>query len=203
MTITLYEVPVSANARKVRLIAAELGLPLHRVTLDFRRGDFRAPEFLAKNPNGKIPVIEEDGFVLWESTAILRYLAAKKPERGLLPDEPREAARLDQWLFWWVAHPEPALDHLAVERRLKPYLGQPGHDPSILADAGAALGRFLPVLDGQLAGNAYILGKLSLVDFVAAPRLEMAPLIALDLAPYANIRAWLERLQAKAYWKDA
>ena len=204
MTIKLYGFGNSPNVRKVSLLAAALDIPLAHVTLDFAKGEFRSPDYLAKNPNGKVPTIDDDGFVLWESAAILKYLAAKRPERGLVPSDLFEQAHLDQWLFWWSAHPEPALDRLVYERRVKPlFLGLPDADPSIVAEAEAALGRFLPVLDGQLAGKEHILGKLSVVDFAVGPRLDGAAALQVDLGRYPNVTAWLERMRAKPYWKEA
>jgi glutathione S-transferase len=203
MAIKLYDGQRSPHARKVRLLAAELGIALERVALDFQKGELRAPEYLAKNPNGRIPTLEEDGFVLWESAAILKYLAAKRPERGFVPADPAERARVDQWLFWWTADPEAAFSRLIWERRVKPFLGKGGNDPNIIADAQASLDRFLPVLDRQLAGKDYVLGKLSIVDFSMAPVLDIMSFVDVDLKPYANITAWLERLRAKPYWKDA
>lgn len=203
MTIKLYGFAGSPNVRKVSLLAAALDIPLTHMPLDFSKRDFRLPDYLAKNPNGKVPTIDDDGFVLWESAAILRYLAAKRPERGLVPSSPLEQAQVDQWLFWWTAHLEPALDRLVYERRVKPFLGRPGIDASIVAEAEATLERFLPILDGQLAGKEHILGKLSVVDFAVSPRLDGVPaLLQVDLSPYPNLTAWLERMQAKPYWKD-
>ena len=204
MTIKLYGFGGSPNVRKVSLLAAALDIPLTHVTLDFTKGEFRSPEYLAMNPNGKVPTVDDDGFVLWESGAILRYLAAKRPERGLVPSDPFEQAHLDQWLFWWSAHLEPALDRLVYERRVKPlFLGLPDIDPSIVAEAEAVLERFLPVLDGQLAGKEYVLGKLSIVDFAASPRLDGAATLEVDLSRYHNITAWLEGMRAKSYWEGA
>jgi glutathione S-transferase len=203
MPIKLYDGQRSPHARKVRLLAAELGIALDRIALDFQKGDLRAPEYLAKNPNGRIPTIEDHGFVLWESAAILKYLAAKRPERGFAPADPAAQAQIDQWLFWWTADPEAAFSRLIWERRVKPFLGKGGNDPNIIADAQASLDRFLPVLDRQLAGKDYVLGKLSIVDFSMAPVLDIMPFVGVDLAAYANITAWLERLRARPYWKDA
>ncbi|HWN68598.1 MAG TPA: glutathione S-transferase family protein [Haliangium sp.] len=202
MPIKLYENPMSANARKVRLLAAELGIPLERVTLDFRTGDFRSPEYLARNPNGKVPTLDHDGFVLWESGAILKYLAAQRPERGLVPSDPREQAITDQWLLWFTAHLEPAINQILQERRIKPFRGQPGNDPTLIGEAQSALDRFLPILDRQLAGKEYIVGKLGIVDFVVAPVLDMAPALQIDVDRYANLTAWLARMQGRSYWKD-
>jgi len=203
MPIKLYDGQRSPHARKVRLLAAELGIALDKVALDFQKGELRSPEYLAKNPNGRIPTIEDDGFVLWESPAILKYLAAKRPERGLAPADAAAQAQIDQWLFWWTADPEAAFSRLIWERRVKPFLGKGGNDPAIIADAQASLDRFLPVLDRQLAGKDYVLGTLSIVDFAIAPVLDIMSFVNVDLGPYANIAAWLERLRARPYWKDA
>src|SRR6202030_1717242 len=153
MPIKLYDGQRSPHARKVRLLAAELGIALDKVALDFQKGELRSPEYLAKNPNGRIPTIEDDGFVLWESSAILKYLAAKRPERGLAPADAAAQAQIDQWLFWWTADPEAAFSRLIWERRVKPFLGKGGNDPAIIADAQATLHRFLAVLDPPLAGT--------------------------------------------------
>lgn len=205
MTITLYEVRESPHSRKVRLLAAELGIPLHTVACDPRIGETRSAAFLAKNPNGKVPTLEEDGFVLWESPAILRYLAAKHPESGLGGKDAKTEALIDQWLFWWVSGPEAAIDSLAWELIIKPMvLKQPGNDPGIMADARARIDRYLPVLDKQLEGRDHIVGPLSVADFAIGPRFDRAPdLLKFDISPYENIGAWLKRLRAKPYWQDA
>jgi glutathione S-transferase len=205
MTITLYELQPSPHARKVRLLAAELGIRLEKVPVDPRIGETRSAEYLAKNPNGRIPTLEEDGFVLWESPAILKYLAAKRPDRALGGADAKTAALIDQWICWWVGGPESAMDAIAWEIIIKPkVLNQPGNDPGILADARARLNRFLPVLDRQLEGRDYILGSLTVVDFLIGPRLDTGPAaLNFDIGSYANINAWLGRLRAKPYWREA
>jgi glutathione S-transferase len=205
MAITLYDMQESPHARKVRLLAAELGISLNCVACDPRIGETRTSDFLAKNPNGRVPTLEEDGYVLWESPAILKYLAAKRPERGLAGADAKAQGLVDQWLFWWVGGGEAAIDALAWEHFIKPkVLNQPGNDPSIIADAHARLQRFLPVLDRQLESNDHIIGPLSIADFAIGPRFDRAPdLFKIDMAPYRNIAAWRRRLHAKPYWQTA
>jgi glutathione S-transferase len=205
MTITLYDMPESPHARKVRLLAAELGIPLNCVRRDPRIGETRSPDYLAKNPNGKVPTLVEDDFVLWESPAILKYLAAKHPERKLAGADAEQAAQIDQWLFWWGCGPEAAIDALVWELLIKPkVLKQPGNDPGIIADAHTRINRFLPVLDKQLAGREFIVGPLSIADFAIGPRFDRAPeVLKFDVAPYTNIGAWMMRLRAKPYWGTA
>jgi glutathione S-transferase len=202
MPIKLYDSKVSPYARKVRLVAAELDIPLEKISLDFQKGDPQKPEYLALNPNGKVPTIDDDGFVLWESSAILKYLASKKA--GLLPSDARGAAQADQWMFWWANHAEPAIDLLIYELALKPFYGKPGNDASIIQEARDRLQHYLPVLDKQLEGREFVLGKLSIVDFAIAPTLELSQRrMNVDLGKYPGITAWLARLQTKPYWKTA
>lgn len=204
MAITLYDLEPSPHARKVRLLAAELGIPLNKVARDPRIGETRKGEFLAMNPNGRIPTLEEDGFVLWESPAILKYLAGKHPERGLAGTDAKSQALIDQWMCWWIGGAEAAIETLNWERIIKPFvLKQPGNDASIVADAQARLKRFLPVLDRQLDGRDFVVGPLSVADFLIAPRLDTPPaMLGFDTSGHANIEAWLARLRAKPYWQQ-
>jgi glutathione S-transferase len=199
----LYDGMMSWNGRKVRVLAAELGLPLERVVLDFRKGEYKTPEYLAKNPNGKVPMLEDDGFHLWESNAILLYLAGRVPERNMLGRDAHERARVDQWLFWYTAHIDPMLDILLRERRIKAFIGQQGNDPSLIAEAESQLARFLKVLDEQLAKNEWVVGPLTVVDFAMGAQLDMAGLVEVDTKTYENITTWLKRLQSKPYWATA
>jgi glutathione S-transferase len=205
MAITLYEAHESPHARKVRLLAAELGIPLQTQERDPRKGETRSADYLAKNPNGKVPTLEENGFCLWESPAILKYLAAKNPERGLGGSDAKQAALIDQWLFWWGCGLEAAINALAWELIIKPkVLNQPSNDPGGIADAHNQINRFLPVLDRQLEGRDYIVGPLSIADFAIGPRLDRSPaLLNFDIAQYKNIAPWLARLRAKPYWGTA
>lgn len=200
MSFVLYDAPRSNNCRKVRLLAAELGIPLELQRLDFTKGEQRSPEYLAKNPNGKIPTLDHEGFRLWESGAILRYLAALHPGHTLVPADAAGRALLDQWMFWWTTHIEDTLLTLIWERRVKAFFNQGDPDPSILGMCERQLKRFLPVLERQLEGKDHIIGDLSLADFFIAPSYEVAPALGVDTAPYVNLAAWLTRLQARPYW---
>ena len=88
----LYHNPLSANCRRVTMTAAYLGLPLEEKTIDFTKGDHKTPEYLAMNANGMIPTLTDGDFKLWESRAIIQYLATKKPEREMLGKNAREQA---------------------------------------------------------------------------------------------------------------
>jgi glutathione S-transferase len=103
----LHVAPPSPRAFKVIALANYLRLEYELQPVDLIKGDQMRPQFAALNPNKKMPVLEDDGFVLWESNAITQYLASKKPAAGLLPEDPRRRAEVNRWQFWEVAHWDP------------------------------------------------------------------------------------------------
>lgn len=197
----LHDVGFSSNCKKVRVTAAELELPLELVPVEARVGGVADPGYRAKNPMGKVPTLDDDGFFLFESTAICEYLASKRPERGLAPTDPRGRADLWRWLAWFSAHIQPWLSTVALERFIKPRMaGQPG-DEHVAGYAERELKRFVPVLEAHLAGREYVLDRFSIADICLGCGLEVGPNVGFDLTPYPAIRGWLQRLQAREAWK--
>ena len=131
--------------------------------------------------------------MLWELPAILKYLAAKHPERKLAAPTPKQAARSISGCSGGAAVRKPPSTPSSGSCSIKPkVLNQPGNDPGIIADAHTRIDRFLPVLDKQLDGRDYIVGPLSIADFAIGPRFDRAPeLLNFDIAPYTNIGAWM------------
>jgi glutathione S-transferase len=197
----LYEFPLSPNARKVRSVALELDIPLTQVAVDIFKGEQKTPEYLAKNPNGKVPLLEDEGLFLWESNAIVCYLASKRPERGLLPAEPRARAEVDRWLFWQTAHFGPAVGKIAFERIVKQLqkLGPP--DPQVLEAAMPELNRLLGILDRHLATREYVAGPLSIADFALAAFLSLREPAGIDISGFPSLAAWLGRVESRESWK--
>ncbi|HKC15246.1 MAG TPA: glutathione S-transferase family protein [Steroidobacteraceae bacterium] len=190
---TLYDYLDSGNGYKIRLLLAQLQLPYRYVELDILRGETRTPEFLAKNPNGRIPTLElEDGQYLAESDAILCYLAAGT---AFLPAERLAHARVLQWLFFeqyshepYVATPRFIVRHLAADHPLHAEL------PKRLERGRAALA----VMEGHLATHGYFVGeRYSIADIALYAYTHVAEDGGLELAPYPGIRAWLARVAAQ------
>lgn len=127
----LYNANLSLNALRVRAVASELGIDLEIVEVDIRKGDTRTEDFLAKNPNAKVPVLEDGDFVLWETRAICGYLAALKPKAGLYPADLKARAIVDQWAWWQAAHLGPAMQKLSFEVFLKEKFGMGDPDPAV------------------------------------------------------------------------
>lgn len=199
----LYFHPLSGNSRRVLLVAAHLDIALEQVVVDLTKGEQRGAEHLTRNANGKVPVLADEGLWLWESRAIMQYLADRTPGQTLWPSEPRERADVSRWLFWCAAHMAPACTVLVAERFVKKLAGRGGPDPVEEARGEALFAQAATVLDAHLAGRAWVAnGRLSLADFSLAAGFALAKPARLPLDPYPNIRAWLERVQALPAWKE-
>lgn len=198
----LYDFAFSPNCRKVRAVAYELGLALESVHVDLVKGESRIPNFLRLNPNGRVPVLVDGDFVLWESTAILRYLASKR-EGALVPTTAREQAEVDRWLAWQLAHLGPAMSKVAFERVVKKLTGQGTPDEAAIAAGSADFAKLTAVLDAALEGRDYLAGTLSLADFALAAHYSLASTCGLVLAPYPRVQTWLTRMLDRDSMKQA
>jgi glutathione S-transferase len=200
--LKLYFHPMSGNSRRVLLVAAHLGLPLERVLVDLTQGEQRSPPHLQRNPNGRVPVLEADGLVLWESRAIMQYLAETTPGQTLLPTDARGRAEVSRWLFWCAAHMAPANALLVRERFVKALSGQAA-DPVLEKQGEELFRQSAPILDAQLSGKTWILhDSLTLADFSLAAGFALAGPARLPIADYPNLRAWLGRVQELDAWQQ-
>ncbi|MCC6748902.1 MAG: glutathione S-transferase family protein [Deltaproteobacteria bacterium] len=202
MALRLYYNSASQHSRRDQVAVIELGLDVELKPVDFMKGEHKAPDFLAHNPNGKVPLLEHDGLWLWESNAIMAYLADLRPERGLYPTEPRARADVNRWLFWEAAHFGPACLRLTWERVMKPTFMKQDPNPVLVADGEQNLQRFAAVLDSQLAGKEYVTGRLSIADFALASVLAYRVPARMELGAFPQLRGWLGRIEARESWKQ-
>jgi glutathione S-transferase len=188
--VILYDHPASANCLKVRIFLRQLGLEFETVTVDLFSGETRRPEHLARNPDGRVPVLELDsGDLLPESAAILLYLAEGTP---FLPDDRLARARVHQWLFFEQNQVEPGL---AVARFMA-LVGRVSKHPEVFADRLRQGRRALESLERGLvdpfvAGTAYTVADTALYGYV-----HCAGEAGAELREYPRISAWLERVEA-------
>jgi glutathione S-transferase len=190
----LYQFPLSPNCQKVVALAYEVGVPLEFATVDLFTGQTRSPEMLAKNPNGKVPILEDGDFLLWESNAMLGYIAAKADRVDLAPTAPRERANVERWLSWHGAHFGPAIRKVAFERVVKKLAGLGAPDEALVQQGSDEFAVLAKVLDQQLSGRDHLCGQLTIADFALATHVALTASCGLDLAPYAKVSAWLERM---------
>ncbi len=203
MTIELYAFPPSPRAFKVMAIADHLGLDWTLRMVDLTKGEQKAPDYAALNPNMRMPTLKDGDYVLWESDAIAQYLALKKPQGGLLPQDERSRLDVTRWQFWGLAHWDSACATLVYEHVVKPLLlGIKEPDP---AEVAKGTERFLcaaQVLDGQLKGRKFVTGDtLTLADFSIGSPLILAAPARYPLEPYGEIRRWHATLAALPAWQ--
>lgn len=193
----LYQFPLSPNSMKVLALAYEVGLPIETQSLNVFQGETRTPEMLAKNPNGKVPILEDGDFVLWESNAILGYLAAKADRRDLVPNAPRERAEVDRWLAWHNAHFGPAVGKVAFERIVKKLGGLGAPDEAMVKKGTEEFATVARVLEASLEQREYLCGRLTIADFALITHAMVLDDCGLDLSPYPRAVAWRERVMAR------
>ena len=195
----LYNVAYSGNSYKVRLLLAQLGLVCEIIEVDILKGESRTPEFLKINPNGRTPVLDDDGFVLAESNAILGYLA-----RGtkFLPEHRQRWAQVFQWLFFEQYSHEP---YIAVARFFEIH---PEHQddrraglPRIMKNGYDALGVMESHLSGAGEGDHprdyFVGGKYSIADIALYAYTHVAHEGGFDLSNYPAIQSWLARVKSQ------
>lgn len=198
--IQLHAHPYSGNSRKVHWALEELGAQYAYNLVDLMTGAHKRPEFTALNPHGRVPVLEEDGFVLYESNAILLHLASRHGNGSLLGNGPQELALIQQWLFVQAFDLQPHLQKAFV-CKLYASLGQ-----AFDADAHGSALRELPpgltVLDQHLNGKAHVVGeRFSIADIAIGEVIGIAEFAACDLAPYPHIRTWFARISERPAFK--
>jgi glutathione S-transferase len=201
----LHIAPPSPRAIKVVALKNYLGLECDIRVLDFSKGDHMTAEFAALNPNKLMPVLEDDGFVLWESNAILQYLAAKKPERGLWPSDPKRQADIVRWMSWEGAHWAPnGCSILIREKLLKRIFGGGEPDPAEIARGENEFHRLGGVLDGCLKGRKWLTGNdLTIADYSVGAWMAISQVAQYPVANYAEIIRWYDALSSQAGWKEA
>lgn len=188
------------NPRKVCALARYLDLPIDFVHIDLKSGEHRRPEFLALNPNGKLPVLQDGDKILWESDAIMCHLAGLA-KSDLWPQDERQIEVL-RWLFWDANHFSRHGGMLYFENLVKPSLGIGTPDEAVVAQAATFFRNFAAVLDGHLKGRDFVVGnRLSVADFALAACLAYGEGAKLPLAPFKEIERWYAGIAALPAWQ--
>lgn len=199
--LTLYSNPLSSPGNKIRFLLNYLAIPHELKIVNVATGEQRESDFLKINAYGKIPAIDDNGFKLAESNAILRYLAAKH-SADLYPQNLEERAIVEQWLDFAANHIATATAKVMFNTYLYRLMGA-SKDERSLEDGISWLERYLPMLDQQLAKQAYIAGNhLSIADFSLLASLDVAELIEVNLDTYPHLKTWREKLMAQSFYQN-
>ena len=189
----------SVNVHKVLWCCEELGLLYERVDAGGPFGGTDAPEYLAMNPNGLVPTVSDDGFTLWESNAIVRYLAARHGVEKLLPEDLAKRALAEKWMDFQLGTLFPAfragflgLTRTPPEER----------DPDAIAASLRETARLLAVLDAHLEGEEYVAGEwFSVGDVALGPVAYRWLNIEIERPDLPNLQRWHERLTERPAYR--
>jgi glutathione S-transferase len=179
-----------------------LGIDCEVQRLDFKQGDQLQPEYAKLNPNKKMPTLEDEGFVLWESNAILFYIAAKHPDKGLWPSDLKGQADVIRWLTWESAHWDAeSCGMVAFERGSKVVMSLGPADPAFIKRGEENWARFGAVLDGCLKGKTWLVSnQLTIADFSIGGMIPNALAVGLSIDQFPEISRWYAQLAALPGW---
>lgn len=192
--IKLYDHPLSGNCYKVRLLLGHLGLDYERETIDIFKGEHKTDTYTELNPNQKIPTLDDDGFILWESNAILLYLANKHSPNSYISSDPNKYGLITQWLIFGKTSVDP---NLAIARFYKKFLGEGNYNKDELQKLHTAGGQMLSTLDQHLSRNEFLAGDYSVADMACFPYILVSPKGGFDLSKYSNVEDWIKRVESQ------
>jgi len=190
----------ASNVIPVMWAVGELGLPYRRRDVGGSFGGLDRPDYLAMNPNGRIPTVDDEGFVLWESNAIVRYLCRRYGAGSLLPEDEPQRAVADQWMEWCKTTPYPDYIELfwAMVRTEPAY-----RDPAVIAARNQSLVKALKILDAHLTDRAYVAGdRLTMADIPLGPMAYRYFSLEVDRPELPNMTAWYERLCERPAFRE-
>ena len=190
----------SINVQKVLWCCGELDIKNERIDAGLQFGVNNTPEYKAMNPNGLVPTINDDGFVLWESQVIVRYLARKHGLATLCPSDPKACADADRWMDW---------NATTVWGNLRPIFWNlvrtppEKRDMALVKDARAKLAASMAILDAHLANRDYVIGKaFTMGDIPLGTSVQRWFNLPIEREPYKNLEAYYQRLQGRAAFKQ-
>lgn len=196
----LYYHPLSSNSRRATLTAGHLGVEIELASVALESGAQKSSDYLRLNPNGRVPLLVDGDFLLWESHAIMQYLADKAGAEDIYPADVAARADINRWLFWSACHFAPACALFIRERVSKKLMGGVP-DATEIARGEAQLPPAAAMLDAHLAGRDWIAqGRLTLADFAVVAPLMHSARAHLPLGGYGNLQTWFARLRETPAW---
>lgn len=193
--IKLYTFPPSTNSRKVRIALIEKGLEFERINVDLSKREHKAAEYLKIHPFGQIPALDDEGFIIYDSTVINEYLEDEYPYPPLMPEDSEGRARARLMEDFRDSHFNPYFVHIIQETR-KP---EGERDTARIDNAKAEIAKAFDRIEKDLKGKEYLAGAFSLADVAFMSNIELLDRfgIPIDAAQYPNTVAWIARLKAR------
>jgi glutathione S-transferase len=193
--IKLYTFPPSTNSRKVRIALIEKGLEFERINIDLTKREQKSPDYLKIHPFGQIPALDDEGFVVYDSTIINEYLEDEYPYPSLMPSDSEGRARARMMEDFRDAHFNPYFVHLIQESR-KP---EAERDAQRIDNAKLEITKAFDRIEAELQDKDYLAGAFSLADVAFMANIEMLDRFAIPVDPvkYKRAVAWIARLKAR------
>jgi len=193
--IKLYTFPPSTNSRKVRIALLEKGLEFERINVDLSKREQKNPEYLKIHPFGQVPALDDEGFVIYDSTVINEYLEDEYPYPSLMPKDSEGRARARLMEDYRDTHFNPYCVHIMQEMRKT----EGERDAQRLDTARAAIARAFDRIEAELSGKEYLVGSFSLADIAFMANFEVLDRFAIAVDPGKNSKtaAWINRLKAR------
>ena len=197
--LTIYGSDLSGPAIKVRLTASFLGLNYKWQVVNLREGEQKQEWFLKINPVGKIPAIDDEGFHLFESNAICKYLCDKN-NSALYPKDVKQRAAIEQWIDYVSFHIGANFMPVVYNSLFAARTGKPVNEKAI-TEGQEFLKQYFPIIEKQLARHPYIVGQeMSLADIILLSLLEPAEMAQVDLGAYPQLSAWRTKLKRQSFY---
>jgi glutathione S-transferase len=187
----------SVNVKKALWCIEELSLPYERIDAGLGFGVVDTPEYRSMNPNGLVPTLEDDGFILWESHSIVRYLSSRHGKGVLWPLDERTRALANQWMDWAFTFQAGARDAFWNLIRTP----EDKRDARALEASRARSGRLATILDAALEGKLYVAGQFSMGDIPIGAEVQRWMRLPMERPKLPNLEAWFERLCARPAYK--
>jgi len=192
----------SVNVQKVMWTLGELGVAHERIDAGGAFGRNDTPEFAAMNPNKLVPVLDDNGFALWESDAIVRYLASTYGRGTLAPGDARQAARADQWMAFSASSLQPEIIGVCFWGLIR--TASADRNVAAIEASARKVGDKLAILDQQLAGRQYLIGDtLTMADIPAGALMYRYFTLPIARPALPNVEAWYARLQSRPAYAAA
>jgi glutathione S-transferase len=185
----------SINVQKVVWAAGEVGQPFERIDVGGAFGGNREPAYLAKNPNGLIPTLEDGEICIWESNTIVRYLAARYGSGWIWEEDPAKRAEADRWMDWMNTSLQPAMTPAFWQLVRTP---EDKRDAAVIRDSIANAEAKLDILEAHLTGRTYLAGeRFGMADITVAPGAHRWLNMPVPQKDWPNIRRWYQHVAAR------
>jgi len=193
--IKLYDYPQCPFCRKVRVALAEKGIEYERIFVDLRKKEQKKEEFLKLNPYGKVPVLIDNGVVIYESSVINEYLDEKYPDPPLMPSDPSDRARVRILVDFCESHFHTPWFNIYIETTFK---SEDKRNRELIEKSENELKEHLRRLNQELEGGDYLAGSYSLADIAFTPRIAIFSPLGIQIPPeLKNVRDWIERMKSR------